>query len=378
MTAGARTAATSPFARPNGGAPTPLVGRERELEELGHISDLLASDRSARGLYFRGCRGIGKTVLLERYLWACRARGWLVVWIRGGDFVPRAGADDRFGIQVLNAVNRAIEALDGHRAGRGVGGGTKVGARGRVPMTGVDLEFTHEFGKRGPSLAQAADRLSHVRGDYGVPVVFLVDEADFIGPEEAEILQWLGRSLHWAYDNEYPTTLVAAGTVRTLYRTMRGIATDGDWSGTPHNVKRLNDATARRVLIETAAVGGEDWSAVDWSALVSACAGIPRRLQAAGDMLWSESGPIDSDSARKAATRISEGVRALLHAANDHEGVILGALSELAEVGSALTLPTVCSALARHGVSDQLHAISRAESLGLLDVEDDGTVSVLF
>src|SRR5260370_23761403 len=121
--------------------PPYLGGREAQLERF---EDLLRNPHAARNLLVTGLRGVGKTVLLNRYSNAAGAAGWLVAErefsepdAEPGNFAQTVLADlvrltrkVSGGARVRSAAVRAAQAASRPlRAPRGPHSGTHARAR---------------------------------------------------------------------------------------------------------------------------------------------------------------------------------------------------------------------------------------------------------
>src|SRR5688572_8616591 len=66
----------NPFSPGAGTRPPALTGRDSELEQFDVMLSRLSAGMSARSMIVSGLRGVGKTVLLNRFEDMAQERGW--------------------------------------------------------------------------------------------------------------------------------------------------------------------------------------------------------------------------------------------------------------------------------------------------------------
>jgi hypothetical protein len=357
-----------PFARPNGGAPVVLVGRSTELAAQADLVARLDAGRSARGLYYRGCRGSGKTVMLDELASELNLRGWLGIRLRA------ASRADAFKSALEQAIEHGLMRAYGKTPNVGrLGKSTHVQATGHIPFTGIDVSIDRDL-SRSQGLEAALTRLGSAVSELGVPVVLMVDEADYIDRHQAEDLHDILRQF-CAYSNDYPTALVVAGASRRLYGVMSGTSTDHEWSSSHQYLRRLSVDEATSLLVDTAAKVGMNWATFDLSPIVMTCAGVPRRLQVAGSQLIKTG--VSEASIQGIAKMIAQHQNSLLRSVlsvNDRRGLTV-----------ARTLCTAAPAhidelydqLAEAAISEADDVIDRLASLAAIEIDDQHYVSLM-
>lgn len=348
-----------PFAPPHAAQPALLVGRDQSLEALQHVLDRLLSQRFATGIAFTGCRGIGKSVLLRRFLNECRERHILTV------FASLHARSHNFDKHLAEAVRRAVSEESGRPEWRlrPTGRGIRAKAKGRIPFTGIDLEVEAGGGDFQDQLHQAFDRLFTVVTEYVTAAVIIFDEADFLSPEHAEIalVEPLGRGAEF----DLPTSAVIAGTGRSMLRAVRGSSTFADGLMRPFRLQRLTHDEAHELLVGTARVGDQDWTDLDLSTVIDVCLGVPRWLHAAGRVCYCSLA--EGDPASVVLERVVESVvtgrQSLESFLNPVERLVLRRVKDVVTDGP-LDIDELAADLALQGiVTSNIEACGIVESL---------------
>lgn len=276
----------NPYTPGAGQQPAVLSGREQELSEFAARLRRLSGGRGAQCTLVVGLRGVGKTVLLNRFGDEALRRRWVVVeheLTAKGDLLAVVA---RLSRQALLEV-------------RPPGGGLGAGGRRLVGLLRA-MEVRYEIAGLGFALPAVAEDTSVASGDVthdltellvavGTAaqeadrgVVILFDELQFA---PVEPLGALVAALHKVAQHNLPLTLVAAGLPQT-----RGILAEaGSYSERmfeTRTVERLDAQDAARALREPAVAEGIVVEAGAVEEAVRFTEGYPFFLQVFGDHLW--------------------------------------------------------------------------------------------
>lgn len=276
----------NPYTPGAGTVPPALVGREAELERFEVLLDRLWRGHSAQSQIVTGLRGVGKTVLLNRFREQAEARDWITV---------EAEIDSRTEFSALMArlCRRALYSVDtpkrwGARAKHAAAvlksfsltvdpaGTLSIGA-GIEPASG-----RADSGQLADDLTDLLVGLGEAAGERRTGVVFLLDEVQFMsrGGLEALIL-----ALHKATQRKLPLTLVAAGLPQ-LPKLAGEAKSYAERLFTFPKIGKLPHPDAERALVEPATAQGV---AVDPGAVriaVDFTDGYPYFLQEVGSAVW--------------------------------------------------------------------------------------------
>ena len=205
----ARTAHNNPYA-PGAGTPPPaLTGRQAELDQFALLLDRLVNGQPEKSIVLTGQRGIGKTVLLERFAEIASESGWFHDYYEVTSDASLPAAVARMTRRVLLGMSlkerlkeRATGALRVLKAFTLTIGGTVVN---------VDVDAALGMADSGDLAEDLRDVLIELgtvaaAGDTGV--VFFLDEVQFVDRAEYEALIV---ALHRVAQKNLPVAIVAAG-----------------------------------------------------------------------------------------------------------------------------------------------------------------------
>jgi hypothetical protein len=277
----------NPYTPGAGQTPAVLSGREDELRDFEARLQRLELGRSAQCTLIVGLRGVGKTVLLNRFAVQAIARDWVVV-----EHELNAKADLLVTIARLSrqALLELAPPSSLQRAGHTVAGllrsfeiSYSIGGLGvSLPAAGEARHERPASGDPGRDLTDLLVALGEAASEHDRGVAFLFDELQFAA---AEPLGAFVAGMHKVAQRALPLTTVAAGLPQT-----RGVlaeaASYSERMFETRTVGALGQADAARALGEPAEAEGV---AVDPVALREAVAfteGYPFFLQVFGDHLW--------------------------------------------------------------------------------------------
>lgn len=274
----------NPYTPGAGQQPSVLSGRESELHEFEARLQRHERGRAAQCTLVVGLRGVGKTVLLNRFGQVAANRNWVVV-----DYELRARAD--LIATLARLVRQALLELEAPAAWKRAA--HRVGAllrsiEVRYEIAGLSLSLpTLEFeasasGDPSHDFTELLLALGAVAAECDRGVAFLFDELQFAAVEP---LGALVTGLHKVAQRNLPVTAVAAGLPQT-----RGVlaeaASYSERMFETRSVERLGDQDAREAIAGPAAEEGVEFDALALDEAVSFTEGYPFFLQVFGDHLW--------------------------------------------------------------------------------------------
>jgi hypothetical protein len=203
---------TNPYT-PNAGAQPPaLVGRDSELDDFDVLLDRVVAAYAEQSMLITGLRGVGKTVLLNRFDAMAIAKGWVTVQAEiaaRSPFGPRLAEFVRKALYELSArqrwtarVGRAFAVLKSFSITINPDGGLS-GSLDVAPISGLA-----DSGHLAEDVTDLLVALGEAAADVSRGVVFLLDEVHFLQSEEMEALL---TGLHRVVQQALPVTVVGAG-----------------------------------------------------------------------------------------------------------------------------------------------------------------------
>ncbi len=202
---------------PNAGAmPPALPGRENLLDAFSTAIARVKVGRSAKSLLPYGLRGVGKTVLLRRFVAKARKEGYLTGLIE-------ADEDTKFISALADQLRRILFQLDtpakvhalAKRAMRVFKSFTvKAGLDGLSMSLGVDAE--RGFGDSGDiavDLATLFSAIGEAAHDQETAVLIAVDEVQYLSEYEFSAMI---RAIHHVTQEALPVLVVATGLPQVL------------------------------------------------------------------------------------------------------------------------------------------------------------------
>jgi len=273
---------------PNAGAMPPVLpGRESLLDTFATAIARVKIGRSAKSLLPYGLRGVGKTVLLRRFLKEARDAGYLTGLIEadeGTKFLP-ALADQLRRILFQLDTPAKVHAL-AKRAMRVFKSFTiKAGLEGLSMSLGVDAE--RGFGDSGDiaiDLTALFAAIGEAARDQETAVLIAIDEVQYLDEREFSALI---KAIHQVTQEALPVLVVATGLPQVL-------ALAGDAKSYAErlfdfrSVGPLSKDDAREALIAPAANEGVVFEDDAANAVFDATRGYPFFLQEWAYNAWNE------------------------------------------------------------------------------------------
>lgn len=197
---------------PNAGAPPPaLVGRSDLLDDFDVAVQRIRNGRPEKSMLPTGLRGVGKTVLLNRFAEKARERGYLIAQIEAsedGNFIGTLGAQLRTVLfeldrktQVAASVKRALRVFKSFSA--------TIGLDGLTVSLGVDPEAgVADSGDLPSDLTALLISIGEAAVAAETGVLIAIDEVQYL--TEAE-LGSLIMAVHRITQLQLPVMLVGTG-----------------------------------------------------------------------------------------------------------------------------------------------------------------------
>lgn len=206
-----------------GQAPAVMSGRDTELSDFTARLRRLETGRSAQCTLIVGLRGVGKTVLLNRFAHEAQTRQWIVVdheLSARGDFFATTARLARDALHQLapptrwqRAGRRVASILTGMEVTYQIAGLSVTSPAATGTGTGTMVESTaHVSGDQARDLTELLLALGQAAQDHERGLLLVLDELQFA---PVEPLGALIAGLHKVAQRVLPLTLVAAGLPQT-------------------------------------------------------------------------------------------------------------------------------------------------------------------
>ena len=280
--------AQNPYTPNAGAVPPVLAGRDDLEQRFDILLSRIAKGRTEQSMIVTGLRGVGKTVLLERFRKQSLSRGWVVIdreiskheeddfrrslatWMRMA--LLRLSPGQRWSerltqaLGVLRSFSFSVDPDGRLSAGIDVAPEPGLADQGLLPQDVTDLFV---------AVGEAAQE--HNRG-----IIFLLDEIQFLSPTQFEALI---AGLHKTTQLALPVTLVGAGLpqVPELAGDAKSYA---ERLFTFPRIGNLAPSEARVALDGPARDEGATWSDSALDLAITETQGYPYFLQELGYATW--------------------------------------------------------------------------------------------
>jgi hypothetical protein len=200
---------------PNAGAtPEVLIGRDDQTAAFETLLHRLTRGRSEQSMIITGLRGVGKTVLLNRFVEIARTENWEVV-----EFEASKYDDSRFRQTMFSQLKAALLRLSprarwsdrGRRAGEVLSAfAVSVNQQGTWSLSWdvPPSEGLADHGDLGMDLTDVFLAIGEAAQEEGKGLVVLIDEVQFLAKTQLEALI---QSIHKTVQRRLPVTFVGAG-----------------------------------------------------------------------------------------------------------------------------------------------------------------------
>jgi AAA ATPase-like protein len=355
----------NPYAPGAGTQPPELAGREREQASFGVLLKRLAAGRPEQNLALWGLRGVGKTVLLNRFAIEAEDAGW------GSGYIELRGRGPLRPVlaQVTTQAAHSLARRDGIRnrlrQSLSVISSFSITAMPAGVTFKIEVDPTPGRGDSGQldvDLQDVLVELGETAREAGCGVVFFFDEMQFA---EKGDLQALLAAFHRIAQRQLPVALVCAGLPQLPGR-LAEASSYAERLFQYIEVDRLTPEAARSALALPASREGVDYEQPALEFILSRADRYPFFLQTYGRYVWliAERSPITDRDARAADTIAREQLDSGFHRARFNRATVaerryLAAIAELgdgpqhtAEVSAMLGVDQRGTALARQNLID--------------------------
>lgn len=276
----------NPYTPGAGTVPPALTGRDAELARFDVLLDRLWRGHSAQSQIVTGLRGVGKTVLLNRFRELAEERTWIAV---------ESEIDSRteLGPVMARMCRRSLYSIDapkrwGQRARRAAevlkSFTLTVDPSGTVTI-GADVEAASgraDSGLLSDDLTDVFLELGEAARETRTGVLFLLDEIQFLSKPDLEALIL---ALHKSTQRKLPITLVAAGLPQ-IPKLAGEAKSYAERLFTFPKIGKLSEQDAARALVEPAVAQGVRMEAAAVALAVEFTEGYPYFLQELGSVVW--------------------------------------------------------------------------------------------
>jgi hypothetical protein len=280
---------SNPYTPNAGAAPEMIVGRDDQLDAFRMLLSRLERGRTEQSMIITGLRGVGKTVLLGRFMDIASAAHWEVVEIEASkhdDARFRQAMFSQLKAALLRLSPRARWTERGRRAAEVLSAfAVSVDQQGAFSVS-WDIPPAEGLGDHGDLSMDLTDvfvALGEAAAEQGRGVALLIDEVQFLGRSQLEALI---QAVHKTVQRKLPITFVGAGLpqIAELAGDAKSYA---ERLFTFPRIGSLTGDDARRALIEPALVEGVvyDEDAVDLA--IEITQGYPYFIQELGYQVWS-------------------------------------------------------------------------------------------
>ncbi|WP_188678581.1 AAA family ATPase [Subtercola lobariae] len=277
----------NPYSPGSGLTPPDLVGRQAEIDAFDLVVARSRGRRSSRGIILHGLRGVGKTVLLNRFLRQAEQADWFTVELEGS--ATESGheiARHKLGRALLLAVRRLQRSKHFSEELKAVLGTVKsfslsLGVasidfnvdqtRGRADSGRIEVDFEEVIEDLVPALQKASSA-------FGL----FIDEMQDIDPE---LMSALLAAQHKAGQKGWPFYIFGAGlpSLPSILSSSRSYA---ERLFNYREIGALDVSASRDALLIPAGRLGVEYEPEAISELLTASGGYPYFLQTYGQAAW--------------------------------------------------------------------------------------------
>lgn len=295
---------------PNAGAmPPALVGRDQMFEDFRVLLARVAAGADDKGFLVTGLRGVGKTVLLNRFKTMAEAEGAVVVFheiVRiGTPFPIRFAALCRRALYEISPRGRwrqrAVEAA-------GIIKSFSIGVDPSGTLgVGFDVEAATGMADSGDlslDLADVVVALGRAAADHDTSIVFLLDEIQYLDSAE---LSALVIAKHQINQQRLPIVFSGAGLPQLPALTGEAQTYAERMFSFPE-IGALDVAEATAALLEPAEALGVTYAPEAANYIIEYTEGYPFFIQEFGKAVWNEAKPpsITMEDAQAAERQVEE------------------------------------------------------------------------
>lgn len=277
----------NPFEPGSGLRPPVLVGRQDEIDAFDLTVARSRARRSGRGMILHGLRGVGKTVLLNRFREQAERAEWFVVELEGqSGEAGRAAVRQRLArsfVMAANRVHRSRHFGESVRAALGTVKSFSVSLGLAKVEFGVDAtQGRADSGQIDVDLEElVADLAPALRDDSGAIAIF-IDEMQDLDPE---LLGALISVQHRAGQNGWPFYIFGAG-LPVLPAVLSATKSYAERLFDYRRIGALSVEAAKSAVLDPVRERGADFESNALAELLAAAEGYPYFLQTYGRAAW--------------------------------------------------------------------------------------------
>jgi len=280
---------SNPYTPNAGAAPEMIVGRDDQLDAFRMLLRRLERGRTEQSMIITGLRGVGKTVLLGRFMDIASAARWEVVEIEASkhdDARFRQAMFSQLKAALLRLSPRARWTERGRRAAEVLSAfAVSVDKQGTFSVS-WDIPPAEGLGDHGDLSMDLTDvfvALGEAAAEQERGVALLIDEVQFLGRSQLEALI---QAVHKTVQRKLPITFVGAGLPQ-----IAELAGDAkSYAERLFKFPRIGSLIgddARRALTEPALVEGVVYDADAVDLAIEITQGYPYFIQELGYQVWS-------------------------------------------------------------------------------------------
>lgn len=293
----------NPYA-PGAGTPPPeLAGRDGLIENVSIALDRIRGGRAAKSVILVGLRGVGKTVLLNRFRLNAEKERHLTVWLEAPEERSLPGILAPALRTALLKLDRIAGAADSAKRALRALAGFISAMKVKFGDVEVGLEIASEAGLADTGnleadLADLFEAAGEAAQERKTALVLFIDELQYV-PEEQ--LAALISALHRCAQRQLPITLVGAGLPQLVGQTGRAKSYAERLFDFPE-ISTLTPDAARAALVVPARKLNVEFTDGALAEILKQTQGYPYFLQEWGKHAWAaaDASPIEADEALKA------------------------------------------------------------------------------
>jgi hypothetical protein len=274
----------NPYSPGAGRRPPALVGRQAEIDAFDLLVARTRGSQVDRGIVMHGLRGVGKTVLLNRFKSQAEGAGWITLELEGGRSAQAT--------EVKSVVKLARELVRiGRRVPAGPARARALGAIGSFALrhgTGAQVPFEPLRGRADSGdlevdFQETIDDITSALGSKSpVAVGLFVDELQDVDPQ---LLDAVLAVQHRCSQAGRPFYLVAAG-LTDLPGRLSDLRSYSERLFDYRLIGQLDPAASREALVAPAIKNGATFTDGALDLLLGAADGYPYFLQTFGRETW--------------------------------------------------------------------------------------------
>lgn len=280
-------AALNPYSPGSGLTPPYLVGRQAEIDAFDLIVARSCGRLHSRGMILQGLRGVGRTVLLNKFRDQAERAGWFIIELEGrtadtgneatrqklGRALMLAGRRFNRAKHNTDVIRRALGTVKSFSLSLGVAS-VEMGVdatHGRGDSGQIELDFEELIEDLAPALAESSSAFA-----------LFIDEMQDL---DSELLLALLAAQHKAGQKGWPFFIIGAG-LPALPAVLSESRSYAERLFNYREIGALDTNAASEALMVPAQRQGAQYSTEAVKVIVTASTGYPYFLQTYGQSAW--------------------------------------------------------------------------------------------